>query len=181
MSLVIRHPFNWNVHDSGYSLHPHICYKLQSFCIDTHCGYCQTGVEDFYFKIFEFDTNCCCIFTVCANSISVCISPSDWTTCIIHVFSGDETAVANLVDPLAKHPDVYSLPIFGPAISFAGQLVHWTGNESGFEHQVAVDARVSFESYAGCRSTSILEIDNVGTTAIYFNWKVSCHTYSLGP
>jgi len=91
-------------------------------------------------------------------------------------------------DPLANHPDVYSPPIFGPAIKFAGQLQQWTGDATSFSNEVAVDARISFESYAGGRSTSILEIDNVGTTALYFDWKVSqiivciiCTLLNAGP
>ena len=37
---------------------------------------------------------------------------------------------------------------------------------------VGIEARVTFEAYAGCRSTSFLEIVNDGTTAIYYDWKV---------
>ena len=76
-------------------------------------------------------------------------------------------------DPLAKHPDVYTPPIFGPCIRFAGQMLQWTGDSHSSSDKVAVDARVTFEGYAGCRSTSVLEIINLGTTAMYFSWKVS--------
>lgn len=84
----------------------------------------------------------------------------------------EETTEANQ-DPLAKHPDVYTPPIFGPCIKFAGQMLQWSGDSHSSNDKVAVDARVTFEGYAGCRSTSVLEIINLGTTAMYFSWKVS--------
>jgi len=76
------------------------------------------------------------------------------------------------MDPLAEHPDVYSSPIFGPAIRFAGEILQWAGDGHSSEGKIAVDARVTFETFAGCRSTSFLEIINLGTTAMYFSWKV---------
>lgn len=76
-------------------------------------------------------------------------------------------------DPLAMHPDVYATPMFGPAIRFAGEVLQWTGDSYTAADEIAVDARVTFEAYASCRSTSILEIINMGTTAMYFSWKVS--------
>ena len=81
--------------------------------------------------------------------------------------AGDENQ-----DPLANHPDVYTPPMFGPAIKFAGEMLQWAGDSHSSMDKIAVDARVTFEAYAGCRSTSILEIINLGTTAMYFSWKV---------
>lgn len=81
-------------------------------------------------------------------------------------------------DPLAKHPDVYTMPIFGPSIKFAGETLDWLGDTHSCVDQIAVDARVTFEAYAGSRSTSVLEIINLGTTALYFSWKV-CLYYFL--
>ncbi|XP_067933605.1 MYCBP-associated protein-like [Watersipora subatra] len=75
-------------------------------------------------------------------------------------------------DPLSNLPDVYTPPMFGPAIKFAGELLQWTGDSYGSLDTTAVDARVTFEAHAGCRSTSILEIINLGTTAMYFSWKM---------
>ncbi|ELU14603.1 hypothetical protein CAPTEDRAFT_226990 [Capitella teleta] len=74
-------------------------------------------------------------------------------------------------DPLRAHPDVHPGPVFGPSLQFAGQPVRWTGDCFGFEGQVGVEARVTFEAYAGCRTLSTLEIANDGTTAIFFSWK----------
>lgn len=79
-------------------------------------------------------------------------------------------------DPLAKHPDVYTPPVFGPAIKFAGEVLQWIGDSDSRCDTIAVDARVPFEAYSGCRSTSVLEIINLGTTAMYFNWKVNIIT-----
>lgn len=76
------------------------------------------------------------------------------------------------IDPLASHPDVYSAPVFGPCIQFNGQLLQWSGDSFSNKGKVATDARITFEASTGFRVTSILEIENLGTTAIYYNWKV---------
>lgn len=102
------------------------------------------------------------------------ISERDETSPYPHEKQGDNPE-AN-IDPLAKHPDVYTPPIFGPSIKFAGQILQWSGDSHSASDKVAVDARVTFEAYAGCRSTSVLEIINLGTTAMYFSWKVNMGT-----
>lgn len=76
-------------------------------------------------------------------------------------------------DPLADHPDVYQAPTFGPCMSFAGQILKWTGDSHSNTNWKAADARVGFEAYTGCRTTSVLEMANLGTAAIYYSWKVS--------
>lgn len=75
-------------------------------------------------------------------------------------------------DPLSEHPDVYPEPVFGPSILFAGQPARWTGDSVKFKGQVGIEARVTFEAYAGRRATSYLEIFNDGTTCIYYDWQV---------
>lgn len=75
-------------------------------------------------------------------------------------------------DPLADHPDVYEAPIFGPCLLFAGEMLKWTGDSFSNLNWKAADAREGFEAYAGCRATSVLEMANLGTAAIYYSWKV---------
>ena len=70
-----------------------------------------------------------------------------------------------------SHPDVFPLPVFGPSIQFAGQAARWTGDSTSFLGQVGIEARVTFEAFAGKRTTSFLEIFNDGTTSIYYDWK----------
>ena len=62
--------------------------------------------------------------------------------------------------------------VYGPSINFAGQPARWTGDSYSFKDQVGIEARVTFESYAGSRVTSYLYIVNDGTTAVYYDWKV---------
>ena len=69
-------------------------------------------------------------------------------------------------------PDRLPESIIGPSIRFAGQPARWTGEPNTFQGQLAVEARVAFESLAGDRTTSFLDIENDGTTAIYYHWKV---------
>lgn len=75
------------------------------------------------------------------------------------------------LDPLSAHPDVYLEPVVGPSILFAGQPARWAGDSSSLIGHVGIEARVTFEAYAGYRFTSFLEIVNDGTTTIYYDWK----------
>ena len=75
-------------------------------------------------------------------------------------------------DPLRDYADVYPETVLGPSILFAGQPARWTGETSNFKGHVGIEARVTFETYAGQRATSFLEIVNDGTTAVYYDWKV---------
>lgn len=67
---------------------------------------------------------------------------------------------------------MYPVPVFGPSIQFAGQPARWTGNSGNFEGQIGLEARVTFEAFAGQRTISYLEVTNDGTTTIYYDWKV---------
>jgi len=60
----------------------------------------------------------------------------------------------------------------GPVIRFGGVTGRWTGSLHSNKNAVGIEARVNFETYAGERTMSFLEIGNGGTTALYFNWKV---------
>lgn len=86
--------------------------------------------------------------------------------------SPQDDKMAESTDPLADHPDVYSGPVFGPCIKFAGQVLQWSGDSFSNAGCQAADARVGFESLAGVRTSVELEVSNLGTTAIYYKWKV---------
>jgi hypothetical protein len=73
---------------------------------------------------------------------------------------------------LKNHPDVYPEAVFGPSVRFGGFRAQWTGDSFSRRGEVGVETRVSFESYAGERTVSFLEIGNDGTSSIYFSWKV---------
>jgi hypothetical protein len=75
-------------------------------------------------------------------------------------------------DLLAQQPDVNDEPLFGPAILFGGQTANWTGSDTDNLGIVALESRLNFETKAGKRVLATFEIHNIGTTAIYFDWKV---------
>ena len=75
-------------------------------------------------------------------------------------------------DFLAQYPDVATEPVFGPAILFGGQAANWTGRECENTGIVALESRLNFETKAGKRVLATFEIHNIGTTTIYFDWKV---------
>lgn len=76
-------------------------------------------------------------------------------------------------DPFSNQPDIVREPVFGPCISFGGQTAKWTGNGMENKGIVALESRLNFETKAGKRVLATFEIHNIGTTVIYFDWKVS--------
>ncbi|XP_041458125.1 MYCBP-associated protein-like isoform X2 [Lytechinus variegatus] len=62
-------------------------------------------------------------------------------------------------------------PIIGPALKFNGYPARWTGDSNSHKGQIACSSRVTFEAFAGVRTTSHLELVNDGTTTIYYDWK----------
>jgi hypothetical protein len=75
-------------------------------------------------------------------------------------------------DVLAEHPDVVEDVIFGPALLFGGQTANWTGNDNENLGIVALESRLNFETKAGKRVLATFEIHNIGTTSIYYDWRV---------
>lgn len=64
-------------------------------------------------------------------------------------------------------------PVLGPCIMVAGQTLRWEGGNYELENDVAIVTRVLFETYAGKVVTTTLDIENLGTSTIYFSWTVS--------
>ncbi|EDV29676.1 uncharacterized protein TRIADDRAFT_52329 [Trichoplax adhaerens] len=79
-------------------------------------------------------------------------------------------ADSEINDPFKQHADCVPQPILGPCITVAGQTVRWEGENCGLESDVAIITRVLFETYAGKVSTTTLDIENLGTSTIYFSW-----------
>ncbi|XP_071490212.1 MYCBP-associated protein-like [Diadema antillarum] len=76
----------------------------------------------------------------------------------------------NPVEP-AMLEEAIPEPIVGPALKFNGYPARWTGDSTSHKGQVACSSRVTFEAFAGVRTTSHLELVNEGTTTIYYDWK----------
>ncbi len=82
-------------------------------------------------------------------------------------------------DPFTDHPDVITGPVFGPCVIFGGQSARWTGNDAENLGIIALESRLNFETKAGKRVLATFEIGNVGTTAIYYDWKVRIANYGI--
>lgn len=88
-------------------------------------------------------------------------------------------ASTNFRDPFKLHADCVPQPILGPCIMVAGQALRWEGGNYELQHDVAIITRVLFETYAGKVTTTTLDIENLGTSTIYFSWTVSRNIYEL--
>ena len=79
---------------------------------------------------------------------------------------------SNYEDALSSHPDVIQPPIFGPCIVFGGQTARWNGSSNENVGVTALESRLNFETKAGRRVLATFEIINIGTSTIYYDWKV---------
>ncbi|XP_077993073.1 MYCBP-associated protein-like isoform X1 [Glandiceps talaboti] len=75
------------------------------------------------------------------------------------------------LDPFKDQPDIPQ-PVMGPALLFDGHPARWTGDSYTHKNDIGHCARVTFEAFAGERTTSFLELVNDGTTTIYYDWKL---------
>ena len=78
------------------------------------------------------------------------------------------------------HPDVYPQPIFGPSLIIAGRSAAWNGSTNNRLGEIGVSCRVLLEAKVKARVVSTLDVQNNGTAAIYYSWKVKssgiyCH------
>ncbi|XP_074485199.1 MYCBP-associated protein isoform X1 [Sebastes fasciatus] len=74
-------------------------------------------------------------------------------------------------DPLAQYDDVRSDALLIPALRFCGQLASWTGNSTTDQGEVGISARLIFEALTGEIASSHLELQNEGSTAIFYSWQ----------
>ncbi|XP_069510989.1 MYCBP-associated protein isoform X2 [Ambystoma mexicanum] len=93
----------------------------------------------------------------------------------------EETVKANKenTDPLDNYPDVIPEIILGPSLQFCGQPARWIGSNCAHREEIGISARVTFEALAGDKASSVLEVANDGTTAIWYEWRRLPHPISL--
>ena len=85
--------------------------------------------------------------------------------------------IAYRITSLDMLPDTFTHPLVGPALTIRNHLLKWEGAPSGETSSELVHFRVLFE--AGIEEvTSCLDMQNSGTTAIYYSWKVIQYTYT---
>ncbi|XP_029291558.1 MYCBP-associated protein isoform X2 [Cottoperca gobio] len=75
------------------------------------------------------------------------------------------------LDPLAQYDDVRSDALHIPALRFCGQLASWTGNSPTNKGEIGINATIVFEALTGERASSHLELQNEGSTAIFYSWQ----------
>ena len=69
-------------------------------------------------------------------------------------------------------PDVYPQPIFGPSLMVACRSAAWNGSTSNRIGSIGLSCRVLLEAKVKERVVSHLDVQNNGTAAIYYSWKV---------
>ncbi|XP_029545924.1 MYCBP-associated protein, partial [Salmo trutta] len=74
-------------------------------------------------------------------------------------------------DPLSQFDDVMLDAVLVPALRFCGQPARWTGNSTSHKGEVGISARVTFEALSGERASSDMEVQNEGSTAVYYSWQ----------
>ncbi|XP_071824825.1 MYCBP-associated protein-like isoform X2 [Apostichopus japonicus] len=77
----------------------------------------------------------------------------------------------NIAPSVEKEAEIMEGPVSGPCLVFQGFRAGWTGDSCSGKGQVASGARVTFESFAGERTTAYLELVNDGTTSLHYDWK----------
>ncbi|KAJ8362962.1 hypothetical protein SKAU_G00117930 [Synaphobranchus kaupii] len=58
-----------------------------------------------------------------------------------------------------------------PALRFCGQLARWLGSPSSHKGEVGIAVRLTFEALEGEQASSYLELQNEGSTALYYTWQ----------
>ena len=68
-----------------------------------------------------------------------------------------------------------SPPRIGPALKLNGQLLKWEGDEVAEGSLSPINLKLLFEEEVNSTSQANVEMENCGTAAIYYSWKVCVH------
>ncbi|XP_040291672.1 MYCBP-associated protein [Bufo bufo] len=83
-------------------------------------------------------------------------------------------------DPLSDFPDVVPDFVLGPSLLFCGQPAVWVENPLTYREKVGISTRITFEALAGEKASSVLEVVNNGSAAVWYEWRRLPHATSLG-
>ncbi|XP_063066176.1 MYCBP-associated protein [Engraulis encrasicolus] len=86
------------------------------------------------------------------------------------------TFVFTWMDPLSRYDDVLLDAVLVPALRFCGEAAEWTGNAFSHKDEVGISACVTFEALSGESANSHIELENYGSTALYYSWQKIPHT-----
>ncbi|KAL2086290.1 hypothetical protein ACEWY4_017349 [Coilia grayii] len=79
-------------------------------------------------------------------------------------------------DPLSQYGDVLLDAVLVPALRFCGEPAQWTGSALSHKGEVGISACVTFEALSGESVSSHIELENYGSTALYYSWQKIPHT-----
>ncbi|XP_064179535.1 MYCBP-associated protein isoform X1 [Anguilla rostrata] len=74
-------------------------------------------------------------------------------------------------DPLVHGDDAIAEAVSVPALHFCGQPARWIGSPSSHKGEVGIAVRLTFEALEGEQASSYLELQNEGSTALYYTWQ----------
>ncbi|XP_056405402.1 MYCBP-associated protein isoform X2 [Hyla sarda] len=83
-------------------------------------------------------------------------------------------------NPLSDFPDVVPDYVSGPSLLFCGQPAVWIENPLSYREKVGISTRITFEALAGEKASSVLEVVNNGSAAVWYEWRRLPHATSLG-
>ncbi|XP_072259442.1 MYCBP-associated protein isoform X2 [Pyxicephalus adspersus] len=83
-------------------------------------------------------------------------------------------------DPLKDYPDVVTDFVIGPSLLFCGQPATWVEDQVSHRDKAGISTRITFEALAGEKASSLIEVVNNGTTAIWYEWRRLPNTANLG-
>ncbi|XP_030636292.1 MYCBP-associated protein [Chanos chanos] len=85
---------------------------------------------------------------------------------------GNDAEPTENEDPLAMYEDIVQEAVLVPALRFCGELASWTDNTApAHKGDVGICARLTFETVVGQRVCSHVDLENEGSTAIYYSWQ----------
>ncbi|MEE6518428.1 hypothetical protein FKM82_029438 [Ascaphus truei] len=83
-------------------------------------------------------------------------------------------------DPLEEYPGVVPAFVLGPSLLFCKQPAYWVESSVSHRDKVGISTRITFEAVAGEKASSVLEVVNNGSAAVWYDWRRLPHVGSLG-
>ncbi|CAI9569677.1 unnamed protein product [Staurois parvus] len=83
------------------------------------------------------------------------------------------------LDPLQDYPDVVADVVFGPSLLFCGQPAIWVDDPVSHRDKAGISTRITFEALAGEKASSVIEVVNNGSAAIWYEWRRLPNTGNL--
>ncbi|XP_018423368.1 PREDICTED: MYCBP-associated protein [Nanorana parkeri] len=84
------------------------------------------------------------------------------------------------LDPLQDYPDVVEDFVLGPSLLFCGQPAAWVEDPIvSHRDKAGISTRITFEALAGEKASSVIEVVNNGSAAVWYEWRRLPNTTNL--